>query len=354
MHDSAPDVSSIGPQWPPRPTSHGRVKGIDNRGAIEDAARLDSFLDELETTWSDLVDPGDPDERGRRPSSRPCDRLSVRALVADSLLATERLAPWVEALLPLDGAGRRLADLSLVYLGRNAAGRATDARDVKRSLDHLRIARERESRSAASVIARAREGGYALHVLSRDERLHDAKILAGVARLYERFGWNAEEVRSILAARDSLIAIARERGGAIVSAGIAEMSHVSFGDGRDLRIAEFTEAATLDSHRGQGLYSGLCATLMGELAELSKRRELLGGALDLAFGECSGQDLGILIAAKCLGRTFSRHVIRERGLPFEGFLPQHVPIAGAERATRYNDLFPTFISRADLYAFVES
>ncbi len=129
---------------------------------------------------------------------------------------------------------------------------------------------------------------------------------------------------------------------------------IHLGDGSALRIVEFTEAATLKSHQGRGLYSAICATLMLELARRSRAGELDGGALDVAFGESSGHDLGVLIAAIRLGRTFSRQVVGERDLPFPGYLPQHVPIAGAPRSTRYNDLFPTFLSRRGLYEFADS
>ncbi|MEM8934387.1 MAG: hypothetical protein AAGE94_24550 [Acidobacteriota bacterium] len=338
------DVSSIGPQWPPCITSHGRVKGIDTRGAILDSRRLDRFLDEIQAVWREQVEPDD----------QAADRLSVRALIADPLLGDERLARWGEALIPLDGAGDDVDGLSLVYLGRNTAARRSDETDIERSFEHLAIAESREVRSAASVRARMVEEGFSQSILGHAERHGDADVLAGVAALYDRFGWNLDEVRDILAADDSLIAVGRSTRGTIVSAGIAEMSHLRFDDGRELRIAEFTEAATRDDQRAKGLYSGLCTMLMDELARLSRAGEFLGGALDVAFGESSGHDIGIMIAARNLGRTFSRHVGKARGLSFRGFLPQHVPIAGAPRSTPYNDLFPTFLTLADLYAFVES
>ncbi|MEO1084495.1 MAG: hypothetical protein AAFY88_09650, partial [Acidobacteriota bacterium] len=122
----------------------------------------------------------------------------------------------------------------------------------------------------------------------------------------------------------------------------------------ELRMAEFTEAATLARHQGQGLYSAVAATLMLELARRSRSKAVLGGELDLGFGECSGHDLGVLIAARRLGRQFARTASRDRGWPFKGFLPQHVPIAGAPRSTRFNDLFPTYFSRRALYQFADS
>lgn len=230
-------------------------------------------------------------------------------------------------------------------------------RGVERALANIETAAVRHRRRPAQIRERVEHQGFALHVLSMEERLGDARIQEGVAGLYRRFGWSAEDTLQILGHEESLIAVGFEGEGErreVVSAGIAELSLIELGDGVPLRIVEFTEAATLKSHQGRGLYSAICATLMLELASRSRRGELAGGALDVAFGESSGHDLGVLIAAIRLGRTFSRQVVRERGLPFPGYLPQHVPIAGAPRSTRYNDLFPTFLSRRGLYEFADS
>ena len=71
--------------------------------------------------------------------------------------------------------------------------------------------------------------------------------------------------------------------------------------------------------------------------------------IDLIFGECNGNELGVLNTAKSLGRTFSYEMVTREPLPFKGFLPQHVPIAGQPRNTPYNDLFPAHITRDRLF-----
>jgi hypothetical protein len=341
------DTSSIGPQWPPRESSHGRVKGIDNRGVIRDLARLEDVLATLE---------------GFAGGDQAPDRLSIRVLIDDGLLAAAlgRLAPWGEAIVPLDHAAGPLAGCSILYLGSNGGLRASDSDDLARSLANIESAVRRERRPATSMLERVERQGFHLRIVGLDERLGDPALQAGVAQLYRRFGWSPDDTRQILANPDSLIAVACEANASgdggdleVVSAGIAEISQIELGDGAALRIAEFTEAATRQSHQGRGLYSAVCASLMLELARLSQAGQVRGGEIDVAFGESSGHDLGVLIAAIRLGRTFSRQVIAERGLPFKGYLPQHVPIAGAPRSTRYNDLFPTFISRSGLYAFAQ-
>lgn len=344
------DTSSIGPQWPPRPTSYARIKGIDNRGVVDTAERLDDLLAQLEGLVPQLDDP-----------DTPIGRLSVRALIDDRLIdaQVDRLAPWAEAILPLDVSADespRLAGTSFVYLGRNAADRASDPADLARCLRQVAAAQEHPPRLAAAMLRRVRDGGYGLRILDRRERTCDSRLLDGMAELYSRFDWGREDTREILANPESLIAVAtetRDDGERVVSAGIAELSLVRFADGCELRIAELTEAATRRAHQGRGLYSGIVSLLMTELAARSRSGEIYGGALDLAFGECSGHDQGVLIAARHLGRRLSRATAAERGLPFEGYLPQHVPIAGAPRSTPYNDLFPTYLSRARLYRFVD-
>ena len=338
------DTSSIGPGWPPAESSCRRIKGIDTRGVVRDGARLSALLETLDTLAGEL-------------GSSSCDRLSLRALFDEELLSrqTAALEPWVEAVMPLDdGTGR-----CVVYLGRNAPSRPGDEADIERALDHVEIAQERGSIEVSAMLERVRAGGYGLRILSREERLNDESVLDAVADLYRRFDWDRDETRQILANASSLIAVAATvpSGGKpeeIVCAGIAELSHLRFDDGDELRMAEFTEAATRSEHQGHGLYSAVAATLMLEIAERSQRGELLGGELDLGFGECSGHDLGILIAARRLGRQFALITQRQRGWSYQGYLAQHVPIAGAPRSTRYNDLFPTYFSRQALYRFAAS
>lgn len=344
------DTSSIGPQWPPRETSHGRVKGIDNRGIVRDRERLADLLGVLERFASQA---GAAGSRDRGP-----DRISIRALVADGLIEDERAAlePFGEAIVPLESGGE-LEGCSLLYLGWNGSDRRSAGEDVERALANIATAVERHRRRPAEIRERVERQGFALSIPSMEERRSEARLGEDVAALYRRFGWSAGDTRQILEHEDSLIAVAREGEGEearVVSAGIAELSKIELGDGASLRIAEFTEAATLKTHQGRGLYSAICATLMLELAHRSRRGETFGGEIDVAFGESSGHDLGVLIAAIRLGRTFSRQVVGERRLPFPGYLPQHVPIAGAPRSTRYNDLFPTFLSRRALYEFAQS
>ncbi|MEM9555773.1 MAG: hypothetical protein AAGC60_16080 [Acidobacteriota bacterium] len=304
---------------------------------VRTAERLEDLLRSLEVLRGHLR-PGGP------------DRISLRAVVDDDLLLEHAttIETWVEAALPLSGV---LTGCSLVYLGANHASRACNPADVERCRRNVERAAAESVRSASAVAERALTHGYRLEVLDAEQRLGDPRLVAGIARLYRRFGWSDSDTRRLLGSPDTLLGVAW-RGDEVTCAGLAEQVLLRFGDGEELRLAEFTEAATHDAHRRRGLYSAVCGALMAELVDRSRRNAVLGGGIDLAFGECSGLDGGVLVAATRLGRRFA---CRARiDLPFAGVLRQHVPIDGTPRATPYNDLYPTFITADALERWVET
>ncbi|MEM8962391.1 MAG: hypothetical protein AAGD38_12990 [Acidobacteriota bacterium] len=334
-------TSSIGPQWPPRHASHHRIKGIDNRGIIVSGGHLLGLLATLEPLCGRLV-------HGRQP-----DRVSVRALITDEVLRDrlELLAPLIEVAIPLRG---DFDHIWLVYLGANGPGRQSEPDELAIATGNVDTAAQRARSSCRECLERPVREGYRLTELTYASRQRNAVLQEQMTDLYGRFGWSFAQVGEILQDPNNLIAVAFADDRP-VSAGIAELSAIHFSDGNTLRVAELTEASTLEDHRGHGLYTGVAATLMTAVAQRSATGEFLGGAVDLVFGECSGYDPGVLHASQRLGRTFARVAAREHGLDFPGFLSQHVPIAGgAARKSRYHDLFPSFIVRADLEAFVVS
>jgi len=187
--------------------------------------------------------------------------------------------------------------------------------------------------------------GYALETPTLAQRQSDPQLREQMAALYERFGWNYDQVMSILEEPGNIFAIVR-KDGKIVSAGIAERATIDIQDEQSthsLRIAELTEAATLAEHQRKGLYTAVAAQLLRAISALPEEERL-----HLVLGECNGLALGVLKAAKQLGRTFAAEVAEDLQLPIGGYLPQHVPIAGEQRETENNDLFPAFISAKDI------
>ncbi|MEO1088595.1 MAG: hypothetical protein AAFY88_30545, partial [Acidobacteriota bacterium] len=190
------DTSSIGPGWPPAETSCGRIKGIDTRGVVRKRSQLEALTASLEALAQELG----------TPESGACDRLSLRAVCDEDLVARSLadLEPWVEAALPLDDGSER----TLIYLGRNGSSRPCDRADLERALDNVETAERRGPQGARTMRERVLSAGYGLRILSRTERLRDDAVLSGVAELYRRFGWDRDETRQILGHPQSLIAVA--------------------------------------------------------------------------------------------------------------------------------------------------
>lgn len=344
LEQEAKDTSSIGPQWPPKESSFNRIKGIDNRGVIRDTNRFIDTVDEVKSIISTHID--NPEVA--------IDRLSIRLIVENDVWYEnlDQLGELGEVIIPLAGTNPDFENSSIIYLGSNSASRHSDESDLENAISNVNIAIKKEEVSFPVAINRATDQGFELSILQLSDRMISHDIQNQMAQLYKRFGWEKQDVIDILSKPLNIIAVARF-GDEIVSAGIAEVSSVNFGDCTSLRMAEITEAATAENYQKKGLYSSVASKLMLELADLSLTNRIDGGQIDLVFGECNGNEQGVLKAVKSLGRTFSYEVVKKANLPFKGYLPQHVPIAGAARNTQYNDLFPAFITKVKLMSLAQ-
>ncbi len=342
MVDSAVETSSIGPKWPPQETSFNRVKGFYDDRIIVEEGQFDNLLAEVAYI-------------ARFIGSTEVTRLSIRAIVDNSLLhyGNPALEAFGEAVISLDGTNPDFRETSILYLGYNSADRQPDKKDLVSTFDNYRKAKERRSKDTYSMLLRAETQGYEIRMLATP--VVDEKIVAQVAELYGRFGWDLVQVEEILSNPLNCITLAFCED-QIVSAGISEFSLIQIKNGREgsevqLKMVELTEAATLSEHGGKGLYSAISSKSLLELQSGSVHFAPSG--IDLAYGECNGSNLGVLLAAKTQGRIFSTEISESKSLPFRGLLPQHVPISGSQRSTEYNDLIPAFISRHGLLKFVE-
>lgn len=331
---------SIGPRWPPRESSFNRIKAIYNLGIIDSNDSLCSAIDLIMQHSNELKDGGK-------------DRLSARLFVTDKTLINNIriLGPIGEGIIPLSGTSPEFEGTNIIYLGINLDSRRSHQDDLSKAIVNVENAIKRDVGGYESIVNRAKNQGYKLETLT-DETKNDPDTQNQMAKLYERFGWSKDDVLKILSKETNIIAVARQ-GDKIASAGIAETLKLDFTTGQVFRMAEITEAATDEAHQGKGLYSSVAATLMYELNDRSNNNQIFGDKIDLAFGECNGNEPGVLNAVKSLGRTFSYEVSKNLGLPFKGYLQQHVPIAGAPRLTLYNDLFPAFITRSSIKKFIE-
>lgn len=337
------DTSSIGPQWPPQESSFDRIKGIDNRAIIRDKTSFCEAVGLIKDLRNSFI----LSDKSR------LDRLSVRLFVQNDVWMKnlDYIEDMGDVVIPLLNTSKEFNDVSILYLGANSPDRQPNQIELDRCLSYAQDAMQREALSYREIVDRVHTQGYRLATLRAKVRATDNEIIDQMHGLYERFGWNRDEVIEIMGKETNIIAVAFE-GEKIISAGIAETSMVNFKDGNNFRMAEITEAATDSNYKSKGLYSAVAAHLMHELALMSTTNSIFGGSIDLVFGECNGNEPGVLKAVRSLGRTFAKEISDSWHLPFRGYLPQHVPIAGAPRSTKYNDLFPTFMAKREISRFI--
>ncbi|MDO8621492.1 MAG: hypothetical protein Q7R31_04420 [Candidatus Levybacteria bacterium] len=338
IHQDVPKIepgleSSVGPLWPPAKASSERLKGIYTLGVVRDVHDLNNIFGHLQNS--------DPN----------ISRVSLRAVVDNSFIkdiASNGDGEFIEAIIPLEGTQEAFAPTSIVYFGHNNSNRTPVTEEIEQYRRNLFDALRIIPRSADEVLERPKADGYKISIckLPENSSLREA-ILDQVTELYARFGWGRVEVSKILFKSSNIIGIATkdER---IVSAGIAETAVIPIGS-NTLRMVEITEAATRDGHDRRGVYTAVSTQLLLEIAQRSKARNIFDGEVDVVFGECNGNAKGVLHTARIQGRTFATEVGAQFGLSNSGILPQHVPISGAPRTTRYNDLFPAYIARNKLY-----
>jgi|SRR5579859_1164153 len=320
-------TSSIGPTWPPEHTFFDRVKGIDTREIVRSEEQL---MELVELVRSADLEPG--------------KRISLRAFVTTPMVASHAgyVSDVAEASMPLVGAGDGLDGTSILYLGKNGSERKPNPFEIQHSIANVQKASKRPSAFYAEIMNRFAENDFTVSELDVDTRMCNLDVRRQMAHLYERFGWEVEEVMEILRRPGNIISVVK-LGEKIVSTALAETKQLQVGR-QTIRIAEITEAATDNEFQGRGLYSVAEALLIKMLAE---------SGTHVAFGECNGDSQGVLNASHTVGRRFAWEVSQDYALPFKGYLPQHVPISGTQRSTPYNDLFPSFITRREMRHFVE-
>lgn len=334
-------TSSVGALWPPERASFNRIKGIYTPGVIDTPQQLQQFLGVLRHQVEIYFNRVDSN----------ATRISLRTVVSVDTLQEycQQLQPYIEALIPLAGTQPTFENSALVYFGVNDKSRQPLTEELDRYRQTLTEI-ERRAFSPQEILARTTKNGFqilTLPVLGSLPADQSEKTVDQVSQLYKRFGWEHDDVKEILSNQTNIISVA-SLDGRIVSAGIAEMVRIPIGK-ESIRIVEITEAATHQDYAGMGLYTAVSTRLLCEICRLSQGNKLLGGEVDIVFGECNGNAPGVLKTAIRQQRTFSVDIGEKYGFPNSGILPQHVPISGAPRKTPYNDLFPTFIPREKLY-----
>jgi|GEM_PF-2167881 len=324
-----PAPSSVGNiEYPPGPASEQRRKGIfhsvieQSGDFVELSQDLAAFPFDAETT-----------------------RYSIRTFVtANALLALSpsqraSVTPFVEGIIPLHGCGNdAFEDVCLVYTGRNHPSRITPPDEAAEAIERVNRIFHHDLPPPTSSA-----GQLSYAILSEDDR-EDPRVLADMAGLYRAFGWEPDDVTSLLTNRHNVLIAARDEGH-IVSTGMAERAEIPVRRAANtipFIMYELTEAATLPSHRGRGIYTQVAAELMSYLSRTD---------VNLAYAESNVRAEGVLRAGKRLGRRTSTDALASFGFP-PRLLERHVRISEGPGDNRpedaKNDLLPTYLTRYQL------
>lgn len=337
------ETSSVGALWPPEDAYAERVKGFYTGGILTQPEDLAMLVSELVTQA----------ENSKRPDGKDRTRISLRAVVDGELLRTHKdlIRPFTEAIIGLDGTQPALKDTAIGCFGLNHDSRLPNKAEYQHSRETLE-GLNTERKRPAEVIQRAVDAGYELAILPNLTSLEDREVAERLVdqmeALYSRFGWDRKAVTEILSNEANIICVA-VKDEEIVSAGIAELAAIPIGE-NTLRMCEITEAATKDGHGKNGIYNAVSTRLLMEVTERSVQGNILGGELDLAYGECNAAAPGVLRVARSQGRVFAVDTGVSFGIPESGVLYQHVEIKGGNPITTpYNDLYPASLTRQFLY-----
>ena len=106
---------------------------------------------------------------------------------------------------------------------------------------------------------------------------------------------------------------------------------------------EITEAATVEEHRGKGLYTNVAEELMKLLADVNE--------INMVYAESNMSAPGVLKAGARLGRTSSIQSAQQFGYPPRS-LEQHVRISAGSHEKRpdsaKNNLLVTWMTRSQV------
>lgn len=321
------DTSSIGGFGEPKQSSFFRLKGI-HQHFIESNSGLDQYLREFYSA--------------RNKINSEFTRVQHRGLIHPDLIheGVSKGREWVnyiESIVPLNN------DQVFIYLSYNSPTRQLDPLDKPVIMENLSTLDKISFRPYRTTIQYVQEKGYEVCVLNYDERegRQQDETIFQLYTLYERFGWEKEDVRQLCVNQNNTIGVVRHKG-KIVSAGIAERANLRISD-QDISIVEITEAATDAEHINRGLYSAVSASLLLNLSQSTS-------IPDVTFGECNTLSRGVLIVAKSQGRLSAMETMRAFGINRTGELVQQVPINDpfGVRHSRYNNLMPMSITREEL------
>lgn len=304
-------VGSIGAAWPPSSdANNARVKGFcptiitSRRGLLRDAFAL-----------------ADAARRHAPEATRTTFRAFVRRGLVEEIRRESGMFA-VEAVVPADSL---MIGFDMVYFGRNDLVR-TPPEGLRREEGAMV---EGVRRNVARVIpqvasARLASEGYCI-TMPRNGDLRNERDVEALLRLYREayqlytFPINETTIHVMLGNSNRLV-VARNGGGRIASALIAEECEIRLSNGRVARIYELSDFATFRSDRGRGLMTAL------QIEAVRLIRGLPGGEQAIIYAEDRAPWLAVNKSSQ------------QGGLEYAGTLPWHCTLL-SDRSVDYTGLY---------------
>ncbi|MFN4212495.1 MAG: hypothetical protein ACK4FL_00850 [Microgenomates group bacterium] len=323
-------TSSIGATvWPPVETNNERLKGVYPK-VLENIDQLNQFLEEFASLKF----------------TSNSSRITARALVSNEALLPKSLInpKLIETVIPLEGCDiKEVSDCLLVYFGKNAPTRQTKPEILNRQYQQVYEIFFGNRTNNQGLTQKNILSEFSIRSLTETERCHP-NVLQMYFKLYSLFNWTLKDVEEMLTNTRNLIVAAFDSEGNIISSALAEQGIMNFereGKEIELSLVEITEAATLPTYRGKGLYQAVSNKILEELANKDP-------APHLVFGELNLDAPPVLKVAAQQGRIPAISTAYQYRMPNSWFLEQHVVIYqgdGSKRLENYNNLMVAFLPR---------
>lgn len=314
-------TSSVGAVWPPEESSNNRLKGFYNQ-ILSNAREVDEFVSQF-NQHQEVVE-----------AHPNIDRLSIRVVSSvGSLAALEGLGINIEGAMPLRGAN----DVIVAYTAWNDESRRLPEEKLREHRDLLNYAVSLAP-SSDSAIDHLTSLGFEPKVIDQGTPNDEKDSMSGkFVSLYSVFGYTQDEVTELLLNPANTIAYIEDEDG-VVSTCMAERAEVDVKNFGRITLVELTEAFTLPSRRGEGLYRSISKYLIDRLTE---DRD----SLDVVYGESNLTMPGVVIAAHKNGRKLSFSDRARFGIshPDFGILQQNFHIQDGQETRAFNDFALSYV-----------
>ncbi len=291
---------------------------MQKKSLLETASQVQEFVTYFSRSWEEAKRSG-------------ATRLHVSVFVAQESLPHLREIqkdwPIIEAITPLSQNAKNTQGLYWLQCGIN-----TEERGFVGALSHGKVPQQlneisQELRWSFEQATSRVPDGYQLEVLHKGRiSEQDLEDLAGV---WQRFGYSAQAVETLLFSESNSVEVARYEGRIVSTARLEETIFVQAG--KRFVCAEHTDAATLHEHEGKGLYAAL-------LARVQKRRATAANIPDIMYGLCNADQPAVARLGHRLGRRFALRDGEHLGFSGSGILPADSKIALQDGKAEFRDL----------------